>query len=84
MEQLETIYRKLLETDRRFRDYFEGRTTDLPAFFRDQVRKDLGPFWNWLPEGALDHDAEAYLQSQSEIPASMAAPVASPSPAPAG
>jgi hypothetical protein len=25
------------------------------------VRRDLGPLWSFLPDGALDHDAEAYL-----------------------
>ncbi len=26
----------------------------LPAFYVERVRKDLGPLWEWLPEGALD------------------------------
>jgi len=74
--------RNLLETDTQFRDYFEGRTTVLPTFFRDQIRKDLGPFWDWLPEGALEHDADAYLQSQSD-PVTKGIRLPSPTPAPA-
>jgi len=35
----------------------------LPAFYRDRVRHDLGPFWDWLPAGALEHDPNAYLKS---------------------
>ena len=58
-----TNVRRLLETDRQFRDYFERETTELPRFYEDQVKKDLGPLWNWLPAGALDHDPNAYLKS---------------------
>jgi hypothetical protein len=28
------------------------------------MRKDLGPLWQWLPEGALDHDPNAYLAAE--------------------
>ncbi|NIR50955.1 radical SAM protein [candidate division KSB1 bacterium] len=57
---------RLLRTDRSFRAYFEQETTELPQFFVEQVRQDLGPFWEWLPEGALHHDPYAYLKSQQE------------------
>jgi hypothetical protein len=30
----------------------------------DLVRKDLGPLWRWLPQGALYHDPNAYLKSE--------------------
>jgi len=30
------------------------------------VRKDLGPLWEWLPEGALYHDPNAYLAAERE------------------
>jgi hypothetical protein len=30
----------------------------------DQVRKDLGPLWEWLPEGGLEHDPNAYLKAE--------------------
>jgi hypothetical protein len=56
--------RKLLDTDSGFRDYFEGETTKLPAFYHNLIRKDLGPLWKWLPEGALVHDIRADLREK--------------------
>ena len=58
-----TRVRHLLDTDVRFRAYFERETTVLPKFFGDQMVRDLGPLWDWLPEGALHHDPNAYLAS---------------------
>jgi len=55
--------RNLLISDKQFRSYFEGETTELPQFYIDQVKKNLGPLWDWLPEGALYHDPNAYLKS---------------------
>lgn len=62
-------YKKIkhkLETEKHFRDYYEGKHTDLPPFFREMIKKDLGVFWKWLPEGALEHDPYAYLKSEQE------------------
>ncbi len=56
--------RRRLETDRSFRSYFEQETTELPRFYVDTVRRDLGPLRYWLPEGALYHDPYAYLESE--------------------
>ena len=36
--------RRRLDTDQ-FRRYFEQETTELPQFFMDLARKDLGPLW---------------------------------------
>ncbi|HUG92218.1 MAG TPA: hypothetical protein VML55_15360 [Planctomycetaceae bacterium] len=52
-----------LEHDRQFRPYFEQSTAELPQFYLDLMRKDLGPLWDWLPDGALLHDPCAYLKS---------------------
>jgi hypothetical protein len=60
-----TEVRRRLDEDRHFRSYFEGETTELPAFFRERVQRDLGPMWRWLPEGALEHNPTAYLDSQA-------------------
>ena len=60
-------YRNLrgrLDTDPQFRPYFEQETADLPRFYRDLVRADLGHLWEWLPQGALDHDPNAYLNTE--------------------
>ena len=53
--------RKNLVTDRQFRDYFEGQTTQLPVFYVDIIKQGLGYWWQWLPKGAMEHDANAYL-----------------------
>lgn len=55
--------RRRLGTDLRFRRYFEQETTELPQFYAELMRKDLGPLWEWLPEGAMHHDPYAYLKS---------------------
>jgi len=59
--------RRLLSSDTQFRNYFEGETTELPQFYGDQVKKNLGPLWHWLPKEALYHDPNAYLKSTYEI-----------------
>jgi hypothetical protein len=51
-----------LETDNRFRDYFEQQTAALPPFYTELMKKDLGWLWDWLPKGAVLHDPEAYLK----------------------
>ena len=58
-----TAVRRRLDTDRSVREYFEGETTDLPRFFVDRIRRDLGPLWEFLPDGALWHNPLAYLES---------------------
>ena len=60
--------RRRLDTDRQLRRYFEQETTELPDFFTEQVRKDLGPFWSTLPADALHHDPNAYLMSETVQP----------------
>ena len=61
------LYREIqrrLDEDPQFRPFFEGETTELPQFYVEWIRKDLGPFWEWLPDGALYHDPNAYLKTQ--------------------
>jgi len=53
--------RKNLAEDRSFRDYFEKETTQLPSFYLDIIKQGLGVWWQWLPKGAIEHDANAYL-----------------------
>ncbi len=57
--------RKNLATDRHFRNYFEGETTQLPEFYSNIIKKGLGVWWEWLPQGAIEHDANAYLHKSS-------------------
>ncbi len=53
-------------TDPQFRPFFERQTTKIPQFYTDLVKKDMGPLWKWLPDGALAHDPNAYLKSTTE------------------
>lgn len=57
--------RRLLETDRPLRAFFEGETVEIPQYFVNRIRRDLGYFGNWLPEGAINHDPNAYLTSEA-------------------
>jgi hypothetical protein len=56
----------LLNTNKKFRDYFEQETDELPQFYIDKITKSLGPLACWLPEGAMYHDAYAYLKSTEQ------------------
>jgi hypothetical protein len=62
--QYHTDVRRRLDTDAQFRRYFEQESTELPQFYVDLARKDLGALWEWLPEGAMYHDPNAYLKSE--------------------
>ena len=59
--------RRRLDEDIPFRKFFEGETTDVPPFFLDTMKQDLGDLWDWLPEGAIYHDAYAYLKSEGVV-----------------
>ncbi|KAA5544825.1 B12-binding domain-containing radical SAM protein [Adhaeribacter rhizoryzae] len=57
--------RKNLAADKTFRQYFEGESQQLPAFYKSIIQKDLGIWWQWLPAGALEHNPNAYLLKTS-------------------
>ncbi len=57
--------RRRLDDDRGLRAFFEGETHVIPDFYVERIRRELGPFWELLPEGALYHDANAYLAKQN-------------------
>ncbi|MCP4343286.1 MAG: radical SAM protein [Desulfobulbaceae bacterium] len=59
--------RGLLDTDPEMRAFLEGDTTILPTILLNRLRNDLGPLWQWLPEGAIYHDQNAYLKKQVEV-----------------
>jgi hypothetical protein len=61
-----SLLRRRLDTDRQLRSFFEQESDVLPEFFVGRLRRDLGPFWEWLPEGALQHDPNAYLKEEQE------------------
>ena len=55
-----------LNSDAKFRAYFEQETTELPQFYKDMIRNEMGPLWTWLPEGAIFHDQNAYLKTMEK------------------
>ena len=58
--------RRRLDSDPDLRRYFEQESTELPAFYVDQIRRDLGSLWEWLPAGAIEHDPNAYRKSEEK------------------
>ncbi len=61
-----TEVRRLLVADLQFRRCFDQETTEIPNFYTDMIRKDLGALWDWLPPGAMYHDPNAYLKAENE------------------
>ncbi|MBA3345851.1 MAG: radical SAM protein [Gemmatimonadales bacterium] len=67
--QYHTMIRSLLDTDRSVRAFMEGDTDELPEFYAARIRRELGDLYQYLPEGALMHDPNAYLHaSEMEAP----------------
>ncbi len=58
-----TQMRKLLDTDKSVRAFMEGESTELPDFYLNRIKSELGSLYQWLPEGALMHDPNAFLHS---------------------
>ena len=58
--------RKNLVEDVAFRKYFEGETQQLPAFYTDILQKDLVIWWQWLQQGDLEHNPNAYLDKKAK------------------
>ena len=59
------LVRKQLVEDKNFRNYFEGITTELPSFYTDIIKDTLGYWWQWLPQGAIEHNPNAYLHKSA-------------------
>ncbi len=56
--------RRMWDDDPQFRRFWSGETSEIPRFYVDGIRGSLGPLWEWLPKGALQHDPNAYLKSE--------------------
>lgn len=69
--------RKRLDTDSQFASYFAQESDELPKFYSDQVRGDLGPLMSWLPIGGMEHDPYSYLKSERSATPLVNAPVQS-------
>ena len=65
--------RQMLKADRDVRRYFEGESDVLPEYYVDHIRRSLGPLWDALPQGALAHDQNAYLNAQATARSGAAA-----------
>ena len=59
--------RRRLDEDFLFRDFFEGETDEIPPFFLNTMKEDLGDLWEWFPEEAIHHNAYAYLESEAVV-----------------
>src|SRR5712692_724491 len=57
-----TNIRRMLDQDRSVRAFFEAESEQVPQFYLDLIRRELGPAYGYLPEGALTHDHNAYLK----------------------
>ncbi|HWW96005.1 MAG TPA: radical SAM protein [Vicinamibacteria bacterium] len=68
----DTTVRRLLDHDTSVRCFFEGESEVLPTFYTERVRKDLGHWWDALPEGSLRHDPNAYLKAHEAAQAGPA------------
>jgi hypothetical protein len=55
-----------LNSDSKFRAYFEQETSELPEFYKEMIKNEMGPLWDSLPEGAIFHDQNAYLKSMEK------------------
>ena len=55
-----------LNSDTQFRAYFEQETAELPQFYKDMIKNEIGPLWSWLPEGSIFHDQNAYIKTTAK------------------
>ncbi|MFI5153936.1 MAG: B12-binding domain-containing radical SAM protein [Chitinophagales bacterium] len=54
-----------LKENKAFRNFFEGHSKKLPSFYTDIIKKDLGPWLQWIPKSAIEHNAYAYLHKST-------------------
>ena len=55
---------RMLREDSHLRGFFEGAHRDIPGFYTNGIKSALGPLWDALPDGALLHDHNAYLNTE--------------------
>ena len=69
--------RRTLDSDGSVRRFVNQESDRLPDGYRARIRRNLGPMYELLPEGALAHDHLAYLKSSETTGATgaVAAPV---------
>jgi len=47
---------KNLRKEADFQSFVKKETSSVPAFMIENVKKDLGPLWHWLPNKSLSYD----------------------------
>jgi hypothetical protein len=67
--------RARLDSDEQFSPYFEQESDQLPEFYADLVRRDLGTLWGYLPAGGLNHDPYSYVKSERSATSLVSAPL---------
>lgn len=58
--------RAQLDSDASVRRFFDRDTTTVPAMYMDRIKADLGPLWDAVPTGGLEHDPNEYLNHFSD------------------
>jgi hypothetical protein len=66
--------RRLLDADPSVRRFVNGESGRLPDYYLGRIKQNLGPLFELLPAGALEHDHLAYSKSLAS-PARAAEPV---------
>ena len=56
---------KNLRTRPDFRSFMNKEADQIPAFMIEQVKKDLGPLWEWLPDKTLSQSSNVLIHSES-------------------
>jgi hypothetical protein len=54
--------RGFMDSDPDLRSYLEQETAVVPDFYVNTIKKSLGAFAEFLPEGGIEHDQNAYLK----------------------
>ena len=54
-----------LRKDSELRAFMDKRTEKIPAYMIDQVKRDLGPMWEWLPNKSLSQHQNVRAKSAS-------------------
>lgn len=52
-----------------YRSFMNKETDQIPAFMIEQVKKDLGPMWEWLPDKTLSQKPDTLVKSESLVSA---------------
>lgn len=59
---------KNMRTQPDFRSFMNRETDQIPALMIEQVKNDLGPIWEWLPNKTLSQKPNILEESESLVP----------------